>query len=53
MASNREQISVPLPAELRAYVQQVAVQEDRSVASVVRRCVEAARQSDSRSASAA
>jgi len=44
MASNREQITVPMEAPLLAYVRQVAVQEDRSVASVVRRCVEAARQ---------
>jgi cytidylate kinase len=44
--TNREQLSVPLPAELRVFVQRVAEQEDRSMASVARRLVaaEAARQ---------
>jgi hypothetical protein len=44
--SNLEQVSVLLPAELRVYVQRVAEQEDRSMASVIRRLVgaEAARQ---------
>jgi hypothetical protein len=42
--SNREQVSVPLPAELRAFVERQAEAEDRSVASVIRRLVaEAAR----------
>jgi hypothetical protein len=41
---NRDQVSVPLPAELRAYVERRAEAEDRSVASVIRRLVaEAAR----------
>jgi hypothetical protein len=30
--TNREQISVPLPAELRDYVKRTAEREDRSVA---------------------
>jgi hypothetical protein len=37
--TNREQISVPLPPELRAYVQTVAEREDQSQASVIRRLV--------------
>jgi hypothetical protein len=42
--SNREQVSVPLPADLRAFVERQAELEDRSVASVIRRLVvEAAR----------
>jgi hypothetical protein len=42
MANNLEQVSVPLPPELREFVARVA--EDRSVASVIRRLVaEAAR----------
>jgi hypothetical protein len=32
-----EQVSVPLPDELRAYVRRRAAVEDRSVASVIRR----------------
>jgi hypothetical protein len=37
-------VSVPLPADLRAYVARVAEQEDRSQASVIRKLVaEAAR----------
>jgi hypothetical protein len=45
--SNLEQVSVPLPAELRVFVQRVTEQEDCSMASVIRRLVaaEAARQS--------
>jgi hypothetical protein len=42
-----EQISVPLPASLREYVQRRAAVEDRSVASVIRRLVaEAAAQAE-------
>jgi hypothetical protein len=41
--SNREQVSVPLPAELRAWVRERAQIEDRSEAWVIRRCVAEAR----------
>jgi hypothetical protein len=43
--ANREQVSVPLPAELRAFVERQAEAEDRSVASAIRRLIiaEAAR----------
>src|SRR5262249_26141356 len=45
--TNREQVSVPLPPELRAFVARVAEQEDRSQASVIRKLVaEAARKSE-------
>jgi hypothetical protein len=45
MSNNRDQISVPLPAALRAYVQRVAEREVTSQAAVIRRLVaEAARQ---------
>jgi hypothetical protein len=45
MSNNLEQVSVPLPPELRQFVARVAEAEDRSVASVIRRLVaEAARQ---------
>ena len=37
--TNREQVSVPLPADLRAFVEREARREDRSVASVVRRLI--------------
>jgi len=40
--TNLEQISVVLPPDLRAYVARVAEQEDRSMASVIRRLVTAA-----------
>jgi len=40
--TNRDQVTVVLPAELRAFVQRLAEQEDRSMASVVRRLVAAA-----------
>jgi hypothetical protein len=44
--SNREQISVPLPADLRQFVRERAEREERSQAAVIRRLVaEAARQS--------
>jgi hypothetical protein len=44
MAGHFEQISVPLPPELRAFVVREAQREDRSQASVIRRLVaEAAR----------
>jgi hypothetical protein len=42
--SDFEQVSVPLPAELRRFVARVAEAEDRSQASVIRQLVrEAAR----------
>jgi hypothetical protein len=44
--SNREQVSVPLPAELREFVRRLAKQEDRSMASVIRRLVAAARKAE-------
>ena len=40
--TNREQVSVPLPPDLRAYVARVAEQEDRSQASVIRKLIAAA-----------
>jgi hypothetical protein len=44
MSTHLEQVSVPLPAELRAFVARVAEREERSQASVIRRLVaEAAR----------
>jgi hypothetical protein len=44
--SNLEQMSVPLPADLRQFVRQRAEEEERSMAAVIRRLVaEAARQS--------
>jgi hypothetical protein len=43
--SNREQVSVPLPAELRQYVLRIAEREVTSQAAVIRRLVaDAARQ---------
>jgi hypothetical protein len=33
------QVSVPLPAELRAFVEEVATEQDRSIAGVIRRLV--------------
>jgi predicted transcriptional regulator len=42
----REQVSVPLDPELRQYVERVAEQEDRPVASVIRRLIAAARNSE-------
>jgi hypothetical protein len=39
MSNNLEQVSVPLPPELRAFVARVAEAEDRSQASVIRRLV--------------
>jgi predicted transcriptional regulator len=39
--TNRDQVTVVLPAELREYVRRLAEQEDRSMASVVRRLVAA------------
>jgi hypothetical protein len=46
MSNNLEQVSVPLPPELRDFVARVAEAEDRSQASVIRRFVaEAARRS--------
>jgi hypothetical protein len=42
--SNREQVSVPLPAELRSYVREQARREYVSEAAIIRRLVaEAAR----------
>jgi hypothetical protein len=34
--SKREQVTVPLPTDLRDYVERVAVREDRTVASTIR-----------------
>jgi hypothetical protein len=34
-----KQVSVPLPAELRAFVERVASEQDRSIAGVIRRLV--------------
>jgi hypothetical protein len=34
-----QQVSVPLPAELRAFVERVANEQDRSIAGVIRRLV--------------
>jgi hypothetical protein len=46
MSRKREQISVPLPAELREFVERAAQREDRSVAGQIRHIVaEAARSS--------
>jgi len=42
MSNNLEQVSVPLPPELRDYVALVAEAEDRSQASVIRRLIAAA-----------
>jgi hypothetical protein len=39
--SNREQVSVPLPPDLRVFVQRVAEAEDQTMASVIRRLVAA------------
>ena len=39
-----QQVSVPLPVALCEFVEREAEREDRSMASVIRRCVEAARQ---------
>jgi hypothetical protein len=48
-----QQVSVPLPAELRAFVEREAQRQDRSVASVIRRLVDqAARSEHDRAASA-
>ena len=48
MAGHLEQVSVPLPPELRAFVAREAQWEDRSQASVIRRLVaEAARAAQS------
>ena len=39
-----QQVTVPLPVALCEFVEREAEREDRSMASVIRRCVEAARQ---------
>jgi hypothetical protein len=41
-----QQVSVPLPAELRAFVEREAERQDRSVASVIRRLVASAARAD-------
>jgi hypothetical protein len=46
--SHREQVSVPLPAELREYVQRIAEREVTSQAAVIRRLVADAARQDSR-----
>jgi hypothetical protein len=50
--SNREQISVPLPAELRAYVARVAELEVTSAAVIRRLVAEAARNAQRQEAAA-
>jgi hypothetical protein len=51
--TNRDQISVVLPVELREFVRRAAEREDRSMASVIRRFVAAAAaQASERAASA-
>jgi hypothetical protein len=51
--SHLEQVSVPLPPELREFVRLVAAREERSQAAVIRRLVAAAaRQSEQQRASA-
>jgi hypothetical protein len=51
--SNREQVSVPLPTELREYVARVAEREVTSQAAVIRRLVaEAARNAQAREVAA-
>jgi hypothetical protein len=47
--SKREQITVPLPAELREYVERVAAREDRTVASAVRHFIAEAARREARS----
>jgi hypothetical protein len=42
MSNHLEQVSVPLPADLRQFVRQVAEREERSQAAVIRRLVAAA-----------
>jgi hypothetical protein len=45
----REQVSVPLPPQLREYVEERAAREDRSIAGVIRHLIaEAARNSEMR-----
>jgi Arc/MetJ-type ribon-helix-helix transcriptional regulator len=48
MSNHREQISVPLPPELREFVREQARREYTSEAAVVRRAVAAAARQDSR-----
>jgi CopG-like RHH_1 or ribbon-helix-helix domain, RHH_5 len=51
--SKREQVSVPLPAELREFVERAAVREDRTLAGQIRHLIaEAARNSEPRSEAA-
>jgi hypothetical protein len=47
--SKREQITVPLPAELREYVERVAAREDRTVACAVRHFIAEAARREARS----
>jgi hypothetical protein len=49
MSSHLEQVSVPLPAELRQFVRSVAEREERSQAAVIRRLVAAAARGEKRS----
>jgi hypothetical protein len=45
--SKRQQITIPINEELRAFIERAAAKEDRSVASMVRRLIaEAARSSE-------
>ena len=44
--AKREQVSVPLPAELREFVERAAEREDRSVAGQIRHFVAQAARAD-------
>jgi hypothetical protein len=50
----REQVTVPMPAELRAFIEREAERQDRTVAGQIRHLVaEAARQSENQQEQAA
>jgi hypothetical protein len=54
MTKRRDQVSVPLPPELRAFVEQRAKDEDRTIAATIRHFVaEAARRSQQEQSAAA
>jgi hypothetical protein len=51
MPANPDQVSVPLPPDLRAFVERKAAEEDRSIAAVIRRLIaDAAKQERTTSA---
>jgi len=53
MSLRENQVTVPLPSELRAFVERAAEREDRTVAGVIRHLVaEAARQEQERATDA-